>query len=81
MDLDSILPAIGEFGKYQKLVIWFILLPAVFPCGFHAYNQIFMASVPDHWCKVPGLAENISEITKNLRWVENKVSENIWYHC
>lgn len=67
MDLDSILPSVGEFGKYQKLVIWFILLPAVFPCGFHAYNQIFMASVPDHWCKVPGRVEIDESLLKNQR--------------
>lgn len=67
MDLDSILPIVGEFGKYQKLVIWFILLPAVFPCGFHAYNQIFMASVPDHWCNIPESTENDKNFLKNMR--------------
>ncbi|KAG5894385.1 hypothetical protein JTB14_015662 [Gonioctena quinquepunctata] len=62
MDLDEILPSVGEFGRYQKLVLWFILLPAVFPCGFHAYNQLFMASVPDHWCDSSEFSEmkNIS---------------------
>ncbi|XP_072397601.1 beta-alanine transporter [Diabrotica undecimpunctata] len=74
MDLDDILPSVGEFGKYQKLVIWFILLPAVFPCGFHAYNQLFMATVPRHWCNISYLLnntkslglENISQYTDNL---------------
>ncbi|KAJ8912957.1 hypothetical protein NQ315_000012 [Exocentrus adspersus] len=55
MDLDEILISIGEFGTYQKFVIWFVLLPAVLPCGFHAYNQLFMAVVPDHWCSIPEL--------------------------
>lgn len=54
MDLDDILPEIGEFGTYQKSILWFVLLPAVFPCGFHAYNQLFMAGVPEHRCKVLG---------------------------
>lgn len=42
-DLDELLPSIGEFGKYQKLLLWFICLPACIPCGFCAFNQIFMA--------------------------------------
>ncbi|CAG9854103.1 unnamed protein product [Phyllotreta striolata] len=60
MDLDDILPSVGEFGKYQKLVICFILLPAVFPCGFHAYNQLFMASVPRHRCNISHLLKEAS---------------------
>jgi hypothetical protein len=27
-DLDELLPSIGEFGYYQKLLLWFICLPA-----------------------------------------------------
>lgn len=58
---------IGEFGRYQKLVLWFVLLPGVFPCGFHAYNQLFMAGVPEHWCKTPKLGNVTEEQVKNLR--------------
>nr|XP_023030415.1 carcinine transporter [Leptinotarsa decemlineata] len=57
MDFDEILRNVGEFGKYQKLVVWFILLPAVFPCGFHAYNQLFMASIPDHRCRTAQIVD------------------------
>ncbi|KAJ1532010.1 hypothetical protein ONE63_000644 [Megalurothrips usitatus] len=61
MDLDEILPDVGEFGAYQQLLLWFVLLPGVLPCGFHAYNQLFMAASPPHWCHVPELdALNIS---------------------
>lgn len=68
MDVDDILLMVGDFGKYQKLILWLVLLPGVIPCGFHAYNQIFMASIPDHWCYVPEL-EKLSnkELIKNLR--------------
>lgn len=69
MDLDDILPDVGEFGAYQQLLLWFVLLPGVLPCGFHAYNQLFMAASPPHWCYVPELdALNISqEWARNLR--------------
>ena len=46
MDFDDILPDVGEYGKYQQLMVWLVLLPGMIPCGFHAYNQLFMATVP-----------------------------------
>jgi len=76
MDLDDVLPEVGECGAYQRLLLWFVLLPGVLPCGFHAYNQLFMAATPPHWCRVPELqplnsllhAANVSiEWTRNLR--------------
>ncbi|CAH0546488.1 unnamed protein product [Brassicogethes aeneus] len=66
MNLDDVLPTVGEFGKYQKLVLWFILLPGVFPCGFHAYNQLFMAATPDHWCKIVELPDANPKELRNL---------------
>lgn len=67
MDLDDVLPDIGEFGKYQKLVLWFVLLPSVFPCGFHAYNQLFMSATPEHWCHIPELDGISPDVMKNIR--------------
>ncbi|XP_044269761.1 beta-alanine transporter [Tribolium madens] len=66
MDLDDVLPQVGEFGRYQKLVLWFILLPGVFPCGFHAYNQLFMAATPDHWCRIKELEEYDARLVRNI---------------
>ncbi|XP_031827819.1 carcinine transporter [Nomia melanderi] len=57
-DLDDLLPIVGEFGRYQKKLLWLVCLPACLPCGFCAFNQLFMANTPPHWCKVPGL-ENL----------------------
>ncbi|XP_032691653.1 carcinine transporter isoform X2 [Odontomachus brunneus] len=57
-DLDDLLPIVGEFGRYQKQLLWLVCLPACLPCGFCAFNQLFMADIPSHWCKVPGL-ENL----------------------
>ncbi|CAH0389882.1 unnamed protein product [Bemisia tabaci] len=67
MDLDDLLPAIGEFGRYQKLLLWFICLPACIPCGFGAFNQLFMADVPPHWCKVPQLMGPDHNLTAEQR--------------
>jgi len=38
MDFDAVLPEVGSFGLYQKLVICLVLLPAILPCAFHAYR-------------------------------------------
>ncbi|PSN48027.1 Carcinine transporter [Blattella germanica] len=57
MDLDDLLPQVGEFGRYQKLLVWLVCLPACVPCGFCAFNQLFMADVPDHWCRIPELMD------------------------
>ncbi|KMQ94022.1 organic cation transporter 1 [Lasius niger] len=54
-DLDDLLPIVGEFGRYQKQLLWLVCLPACLPCGFCAFNQLFMANTPPHWCKIPGL--------------------------
>ncbi|XP_034231306.1 carcinine transporter [Thrips palmi] len=64
MDLDDLLPQIGEFGRYQKILLWFVCLPACIPCGFCAFNQLFMADTPAHWCRnleLEGLLPNMSQ--------------------
>lgn len=69
MDFDAILEDVGTFGRYQKLVIYFVLLPAVLPCGFHAYAQLFMAGETRHWCRAPELeASHDQELMMNLRY-------------
>ncbi|KAF7996562.1 hypothetical protein HCN44_002208 [Aphidius gifuensis] len=64
-DLDDLLPVVGEFGNYQKKLLWLVCLPACLPCGFCAFNQLFMASTPPHWCHIPGL-EHL-DVTKRRR--------------
>lgn len=56
--MDDLLPVLGEFGRYQKLLLWLICLPACLPCGFCAFNQLFMSDAPDdYWCDVPNLKD------------------------
>ena len=66
MDLDDLLPQVGEFGRYQKLLLWLVCLPACIPCGFCAFNQLFMADVPEHWCKVLDLMD-LPGVTPDIR--------------
>lgn len=47
-------------------MLWLVCLPACFPCGFCAFNQLFMTDTPTHWCKVPELQNLTTELRKNL---------------
>lgn len=51
MDLDDVLKDIGEYDKYQQNLLLFVFLPCMFPCAFHAYDQLFMIDSPPHCCR------------------------------
>ena len=52
MDLDDVLKDIGEYDKYQRNLLLFVFLPCMFPCAFHAYDQLFMIDSPPHCCRI-----------------------------
>lgn len=55
MDFDDILPLIGEFGKYQKILFLF-MIPFEFFLVFVYFTQIFLTLTPEeYWCNVPEL--------------------------
>ncbi|KOB76842.1 Uncharacterized protein OBRU01_05338 [Operophtera brumata] len=55
-DFDDILPYIGEFGLYQK-ILFLLMIPFAFFVAFVYFSQIFMTIAPEqHWCWVPELA-------------------------
>lgn len=52
IDFDDILPHIGEFGTYQK-ILFFLMIPFAFSVAFVYFSQIFLTLVPDkHWCHI-----------------------------
>lgn len=55
MDFDDLLPHIGEFGTYQK-ILFLLMIPFAFAVAFVYFTQIFITLVPEqHWCRVPEL--------------------------
>ncbi|XP_076285497.1 carcinine transporter isoform X1 [Lasioglossum baleicum] len=77
-DLDDLLPTVGEFGRYQKKLLWLVCLPACLPCGFCAFNQLFMANTPPHWCRVPGL-ENLDVSRRRRLAIPTSQDDNETY--
>ncbi|XP_015043213.2 organic cation transporter protein [Drosophila pseudoobscura] len=55
IDFDDILPLIGEFGRYQK-ILFICMIPFSFFVAFVYFSQIFLTLIPEqHWCHVPEL--------------------------
>lgn len=55
LDFDDILPYLGEFGLYQR-ILFLLMIPFTFFVSFVYFSQIFMTLIPDDfWCMVPEL--------------------------
>lgn len=58
MDFDELLPYIGEFGNYQK-ILFLMMIPFAFFVAWVYFSQIFMGLTPEeHWCLVPELIDS-----------------------
>lgn len=54
-DFDDLLPHVGEFGLYQKL-LFIMMIPFTFSVASVYFAQIFITLVPEkHWCMIPEL--------------------------
>ncbi|KAL2740573.1 organic cation transporter protein [Vespula squamosa] len=59
MDFDDLLPYVGEFGLYQK-ILFVMMIPFASFVAWVYFSQIFLTLVPEgHWCWVPEL-ENLT---------------------
>lgn len=59
-EFDELLPHVGEFGIYQK-ILFLLMIPFSFFVAWVYFSQIFITIVPDHWCWVPELANLTAE--------------------
>lgn len=55
MEFEHILDRVGDFGRYQRDLMWIFLYPASVLLPWFSMNILFLVSVPDHWCRVPEL--------------------------
>ncbi|XP_067132180.1 uncharacterized protein [Centruroides vittatus] len=81
MDFDDVLPHIGDYGFYQKLMFCVLAIPANIPAAFSVFNIVFISAVPDHWCRVPELEEqNLSlQFIKNVS-IPLELKDGKWKH-
>lgn len=55
-EFDDLLPHLGEFGLYQK-ILFLLMIPFAFFVAWVYFSQIFITIAPEqHWCWVPELA-------------------------
>lgn len=68
---DDLLPHIGEFGRYQK-ILFLLMIPFTFFLVFVYFTQIFITLVPEeHWCRIPEL-ENLTVAERYVLLLVNK---------
>ncbi|KAK4873054.1 hypothetical protein RN001_015083 [Aquatica leii] len=59
-EFDDLLPHIGEFGLYQK-ILFLLMIPFAFFVAWVYFSQIFITITPEgYWCSVPEL-ENLTK--------------------
>lgn len=57
MDFDELLPYVGEFGVYQR-ILFVAMIPFASFVAWVYFSQIFITLVPnEHWCRVPELED------------------------
>ncbi|XP_025192491.1 organic cation transporter protein [Melanaphis sacchari] len=61
MTYDDLLEKMGNFGKYQKRIYFFLCLPAI-SCALHKLAGVFILAKTDHRCQLPGELDNASYV-------------------
>ena len=54
VQFEDILEQVGNYGPYQKQLIYRFLIPIVTMWSFFSMGHLFQLATPDHWCRVPG---------------------------
>lgn len=78
-EFDHLLPLIGEFGVYQKL-LFVLMIPFSFFVAWVYFSQIFITIVPEkYWCWIPELANLTVEerYVKKLAFIMNHFNKII----
>ena len=53
-DFDQLLAIVGEYGKYQKKLVYLFIYPMGVVLPFFIMVFFFQVAVPSHWCHVEG---------------------------
>ncbi|CAG0883611.1 unnamed protein product [Darwinula stevensoni] len=78
-DFDQLLALVGEYGKYQKRLLYLFIYPMGMILPFFIMIFFFQVAVPSHWCHVEGrerLGFSIEQ-WKNLTIPERMTEEGV----
>lgn len=79
LHINDELTVTGNYGKYQQLLLWLVLLPTQLPYGSHLYCHLLSAWTPDHWCVVSRISEQDSYLYYSIRKTMAKEYRNTGY--
>lgn len=66
MDFEDILSSVGDFGRFQSILVYLIFVPISTLVPFFEMANIFFVSSPDHWCHVSQLVNHSMVDQKRL---------------
>ncbi|XP_076371526.1 carcinine transporter-like isoform X1 [Tachypleus tridentatus] len=78
---EDILTDVGEYGIFQKRLLYWFMFPISIPISWVAMNQVFILSVPDHWCHIPELTTTNLSVWHQLRLVEQQYGQKRTSRC
>ena len=65
MDFDEILSSVGDYGRYQKMLVLLRLIVSMFNAD-QIFSNILISAVPEHHCHLPVTAEKASLPKRSL---------------
>lgn len=66
MEFEDILKSVGDYGRYQRRLLFLFLIPTTIIFSIYCMNTFFMLSEPDHWCYVQELSNLPSNFQQKL---------------
>ena len=72
-DFEDVLDLIGGWGRYQKVLLLFLLVSALAE-AYSFYIPVFYIFVPDHWCSLDHLG-NVTGLT-DLELLEHVIPKD-----
>ena len=66
MDFEDILSSVGDFGRYQRLLLCFICVPVSFFVSVEIHSHILVSAIPEHHCHISLSAEEATLLNQSL---------------
>lgn len=63
MEFEKVFPELATYGRYQRLIYLFVLLPVQLPLYVHLFSHLFLTYQPPHWCKSDHLLGQITSFS------------------